>query len=175
MMTPEARRTPPVAGSEAATLVGLLNYGRDTLRWKCSGLGEDQLRQSMSPTTMTLAGLILHLTVVEAGWFNLSFAGGVSMPGWMPIADLEDPDWAWKYAKEFGVDQLWEWFSEATDVSDKVIADALESEQGLDRLAANSEEPVSMRWLIGHMVEEYGRHNGHADLLRESIDGTTGD
>ena len=175
MMTPEARRTPPPAGSEADILLGLLNYGRDTLRWKCSGLGDEQLRQPMAPTSMTLAGLILHLTIVEAGWFNLSFAGGVSMPSWMSIADLEDPDWAWQHAQKFRADQLWGWFDEATGVSDKVIADTLEGGEGLERRAVNPEEPVSMRWLITHMVEEYARHNGHADLLRESIDGATGD
>ncbi|NHC25233.1 DinB family protein [Nocardioides sp. IC4_145] len=174
-MDRDSRREAPIDGSELETLHGLLNYHRDTLRWKCSGLTDEQLQRSMEPTQMTLAGLVLHLTMVEAGWFNLSFAGGVSMPGWLQVADLQDPDWAWKHARDVTSEQLWAWFDEAVAVSDRVVAEAAASNEGLATVGADPEEPVSMRWLLSHMVEEYARHNGHADLLREAIDGVTGD
>ncbi|MDN4161473.1 DinB family protein [Nocardioides abyssi] len=174
-MEAESRRVAPVDGSELATLQGALDHQRDTLRWKCSGLTEEELRRPFPPSSMTLAGLVLHLTMVEAGWFNLSYAGGVVMPGWLPVADLDDPDWAWTHAQEFATDQLWTWFDEAVAVSDGIVADAAAGEQGLARVGADPEEPVSMRWLLIHMIEEYARHNGHADLLREAIDGRTGD
>ena len=81
MTTSQDRRQPPVDGSEVDTLRGFLDFHRDTLRWKCAGLGDEELRRAVPPTDMTLAGLVLHLTMVEAGWFNLTFAGGVAMPG----------------------------------------------------------------------------------------------
>ena len=175
-MTPrDDRRQPPVDGSEVETLLGFLDFHRDTLRWKCAGLGEDELRRTMPPTDMTLAGLVLHLTMVEAGWFNLAFAGGVAMPGWLQVADAGDPDWSWRHAHEFGADQLWQWYDEALAVSDRVIADALATEQGLATRAVDPGEPVTLRWLLGHMIEEYARHNGHADLLRQAIDGAVGE
>jgi uncharacterized damage-inducible protein DinB len=175
MMTSEDRRQPPADGSEVDTLRGFLDFHRDTLRWKCAGLGEEELRRTMPPTDMTLAGLVLHLTMVESGWFNLTFAGGVALPGWLSIADVGDPDWSWRHAHEFGADQLWQWYDEAIAVSDRVISDALATEQGLATRAVDPEEPVTLRWLLGHMIEEYARHNGHADLLRQAIDGAVGE
>jgi len=175
MTTRDDRRQPPVDGSEAETLRGFLDFHRDTLRWKCSGLGEEELRRSLPPTDLTLAGLVLHLTMVEAGWFNLTFAGGVSRPGWLAIADADDPDWSWRHAHEFGADQLWQWYDEAVAVSDRVVADALATEAGLATRAVDPADPVTLRWLLGHMIEEYARHNGHADLLRQAIDGQVGE
>ncbi|WGY01174.1 DinB family protein [Nocardioides sp. QY071] len=175
MTTRDDRRQPPLDGTEAETLRGFLDFHRDTLRWKCAGLTDEQLRRPLAPTTMTLAGLVLHLTMVESGWFNLSFAGGVAMPAWLGVADVDDPDWAWAHARDFGADQLWEWYDDAVAVSDRVIDETLAGELGLATPAADPAEPVTMRWLLGHMVEEYARHNGHADLLRQSIDGAVGE
>jgi uncharacterized damage-inducible protein DinB len=173
----EDRTDPPVAAGEAATLVGFLDYQRDTLRWKCSGLTAEQLSTSLAPTTMTLGGLVKHLAVVEAGWLNQFFAGGVAKPSWFDDMDPADPDWSFRSAAGAEPEQLWAWFDESVAVSDKVIADALAGPDQLATLSQGDEDGqhVSLRWILCHLIEEYARHNGHADLLRESIDGSTGE
>jgi uncharacterized damage-inducible protein DinB len=166
-----------MAADEAATLLGFLNYQRDTLRWKCSGLDAAQLSTSLPPTALTLGGLLKHLAVVEAGWLNLTFAGGVSRPSWFAEMDPEDPDWSLTTAAGAEPEQLIAWLDESIAVSDRVIADALAGPDGLSALSAEREDGqhFSLRWIVCHLIEEYARHNGHADLLRESIDGLTGE
>lgn len=173
----EDRTDPPVNSDEAATLLGFLNYQRDTLRWKCSGLTPDQLSTALAPTTMTLAGLVKHLAVVEAGWLNQFFAGGVAKPSWFDDRDPDDRNWSFTSAADATPDQLFAWFDESIAVSDQVIADALAGPEGLATLSAEEEygNQISLRWILCHLIEEYARHNGHADLIRESIDGATGE
>ncbi len=125
------RVDPPLAADEAATLMGFLNYQRDTLRWKCSGLSAAQLAVSLPPTTMTLGGLLKHLAVVEAGWLNLSFAGGVAKPSWLDDLDQSDPDWSFTSAASSSPEQLFAWFDESIAVSDQVVETALAGEEGL--------------------------------------------
>lgn len=171
------RALPPVAADEATTLVAYLNAQRGTLRWKCSGLSAEQLATALPPTTMTLGGLLKHLAVVEAGWLNLTFAGGVARPSWLDELDPEDPDWSFTTARGASPEQLFAWLEESIAVSDRVIADALATEEGLSALSAEEDEGqhISLRWILCHLIEEYARHNGHADLLREAIDGSTGE
>ena len=173
----EDRVDPPPAADEAATLLGFLNYQRDTLRWKCSGLDAAQLSMSSPPTTLTLGGLLKHLAVVEAGWLNLTFAGGVAQPSWFAEMDPEDPDWSLNTAAGAEPEQLMAWLDESIEVSDRVIADALAGPDGFSTLSEEQEDGqrISLRWIVCHLIEEYARHNGHADLLRESIDGLTGE
>jgi hypothetical protein len=174
----EDRVDPPPAENEATTLLAFLNYQRDTLRWKCSGLTGDQLDEHLAPTTMTLGGLLKHLAVVEAGWFNQSFAGGVVKPSWFDELDHTDPNWSFTSAAGASPEQLFGWFDESITVSDRVIADALAGPDGLGTLSdeeLKDGQRISLRWIICHMIEEYARHNGHADLLRQAIDGTTGE
>ena len=102
----EDRVDPPLATDEAATLLGFLNYQRDTLRWKCAGLSGSQLATPLAPTAMTLGGLLKHLAVVEAGWFNQSFAGGIAKPSWFDDLDSEDPDWSFTSARQASPEQL---------------------------------------------------------------------
>ncbi len=159
-------------------MLGFLNYQRDTLRWKCTGLDAAQLERSLAPTSMTLGGLLKHCAVVEAGWLNQTFAGGVAKPSWFDDLDQDDPDWSFTSASGASPEQLFAWFDESIAVSDRVIGEAL---AGPDGLGALSEEVLedgqrfSVRWIICHLIEEYARHNGHADLLRESIDGLAGE
>jgi uncharacterized damage-inducible protein DinB len=173
----EDRIDPPIAADEAATLLGFLNYQRDTLRWKCSGLSAAQLAVSLPPTTMTLGGLLKHVAVVEAGWLNQFFAGGVVKPSWFDELDHDDPDWSFASAASAAPEQLFAWFDESIEVSDRVIADALAGPAGLAALSEEADDgkPISLRWIVCHLIEEYARHNGHADLLRQSIDGSTGE
>jgi uncharacterized damage-inducible protein DinB len=171
------RIDPPLASDEAATLLGFLNYQRDTLRWKCSGLDTQQLSTPLPPSSLTLAGLLKHLSVVEAGWLNLTFAGGVARPSWIEEMDPDDDDWSLTTAVGKDPEQLFAWYDESIAVSDRIIADTLASPEGLGALSAQHEDGqhISLRWILCHLIEEYARHNGHADLLRESIDGLTGE
>jgi len=173
----EDRVDPPFAQDEAATLLGFLDYQRDTLRWKCSGLDAVQLSVTLPPSTLTLAGLMKHLAVVEAGWLNLTFAGGVARPSWIEEMDPEDDDWSLTTAIGAEPEQLVAWLDESIEVSDRGMADALAGPDGLDTLSQGEEDGqrISLRWILCHLIEEYARHNGHADLIRESIDGLTGE
>jgi hypothetical protein len=177
-MSPDARTDPPLLADEAATLRGFLDYHRDTFRWKCSGLTQQQLAQALPPSDMTLGGMMKHLALVESGWFESSFAGGEHMP---PFEDVDwdaDPDWEWRTAQHDTPEQLFALFDEAVRRADAVIDEALAG-PGLDaeseRKSRREGTPFSLRWIVVHMIEEYARHNGHADLLRERIDGATGD
>ena len=171
------RVDPPLAADEATTLVAFLNYQRDTLRWKCSGLDAEQLSTPLPPTTMALGGLLKHLAVVEAGWLNLTFAGGVARPSWIAEMDPDDDDWSFTTAGGAEPEALFAWLDESIEVSDRVIADALAGPDGPAALSEGLEDgqPVSLRWILCHLIEEYARHNGHADLIREAIDGLTGE
>jgi len=173
----EDRSDPPPTSDEAATLLGFLNYQRDTLRWKCGGLTADQLSATAPPSTLTLGGLIKHLAVVESGWLNQFFAGGIAKPSWFDDLDQDDPGWSFTSANGATPPQLFAWFDESIDVSNRVIADALASSDGLSSLSEEQDDGkrISLRWILCHLIEEYARHNGHADLLRESIDGATGE
>ena len=173
----EDRIDPPTASDEAATLLGFLNYQRDTLRWKCTGLTTLQLSTPVAPTTLTLGGLLKHLAVVEAGWLNQFFGGGVAKPSWFEELDQNDPDWSLTSATGTTPEQLFAWFDESIAVSDQVIADALDGPHGLAALSEGRDDGkrISLRWIVCHLIEEYARHNGHADLIRESIDGATGE
>ncbi len=171
------RIDPPLAADEATTLVAFLNFQRDTLRWKCSGLTAEELARPLAPTTMTLGGLLKHVAVVEAGWLNQTFAGGVQKPSWFDEIDHDNPDWSFTTGASASPEQLFGWFDESIEVSNRVIANALAGPDGLASLSEEFEDGqrFSLRWILCHLIEEYARHNGHADLLREAIDGTTGE
>ncbi len=126
---------------------------------------------------MTLGGLLKHLAVVEAGWFNQFFAGGVEKPSWFDELDHEDRNWSFTSAASSSTAQLFAWLDESIAVSDRVMESALADGQGLDALSEETEDGVriSLRWIVCHMIEEYARHNGHADLIRESLDGEAGE
>ena len=172
------RMDPPVSGSEAATLQGFLDYHRDTLRMKTEGLSREQLNATLPPSTMTLAGMLKHLALVEDSWFSVFFGGHGRAEIWLGGDWKADPDWEWHSAVEDTPDQLRALFDESVAASNKSIEKAL-SDAGLDTLSVKhdrrTDEAFSLRWIVLHMIEEYARHNGHADLLRESIDGVTGE
>ena len=90
ILRPDDRTDPPLQADEAGTLLGFLAFQRDTLRWKCAGLTAEQLATPLPPSTLTLGGLLMHLAVVEAGWLNLTFAGGVARPSWLGEMDPDD-------------------------------------------------------------------------------------
>ena len=171
------RPEPPPAAGEAETLLGFLDFHRATLAWKCSGLDADGLRATVGASSMTLGGLLKHLALVEDGWFSRSLHGRERQPPWNTVDWDADPDWDWHSAAEDAPEQLFALWQEAVDRSRRLTAEAL-ADGGLDRLARRTwpdGTAPSLRWILVHMIEEYARHNGHADLLRESVDGEVGE
>ena len=166
---PDDRRYPPDNGDERATLQGYLDYQRDTLMWKCADLTPDQLRARPLPTTnLSLLGLVRHLADVERSWFRRRVAGEDAPPIFYteaePDLDIDPPPDADPEA-DFAV-----WRAEVA------ACDAAAAGHGLDdTFVSKRGGTLSLRWLYAHMIEEYARHNGHADLLREAIDGATGE
>jgi uncharacterized damage-inducible protein DinB len=164
----------PLTGDEAATLLGFLDYQRATLAWKCQGLTDDQLRVRLARSQLSLGGLLKHMARVEDHWFGEVVA---EQPPLEPWASME---WAaeWTDAADETGEVLRTRWSARVDAAREVVAARLaEGEQALGAThpAWDGQGRPSLRWVLAHMVEEYARHNGHADLLRESIDGETGE
>ncbi len=150
-------------------LTAWLDYERATLLWKCEQLDGDALvRRGVPPSTLSLLGLVRHMTVVEWHWFERVFrATGAASPISLDDdvdADFNDVDPA-RAMEDIAL------FGRQCDASRVIVAAA----GGLDEEAAAARDRVSLRWILVHMIEEYARHNGHADLLRERIDGAVGE
>jgi uncharacterized damage-inducible protein DinB len=171
------RPEPPYAGDEVSTLRGFLGYHRAMLREKCADLDAAQLAHRLLPSTMTLGGMLKHLALVESQWFSEYF---LDEPLLSPFdtADWEaDWDWDWHSAGDDSPEELLALYDSAIRASDRILEDALRRSEGLDALAQRPTRRghrVSLRWILVHLVEEYAQHNGHADLIRESVDGRTG-
>ena len=172
------RPEPPLAGDETATLQGFLDYQRATLAWKCGGLDAAGLRATVGASSMTLGGLLKHLAYVEDLWCSRRLHGRDPAPRWDTVDWKADPDWDWHSAADDTPEQLFALWGDAVARSRSLVAEAL-GEGGLERPAAWIDDwygiAPSLRWILVHMIEEYARHNGHADLLRESVDGLTGE
>jgi uncharacterized damage-inducible protein DinB len=171
------RPEPPQAGDEVATLLGFLDYQRATLAWKCRGLDSPGLRATVGASTITLGGLLKHLAFVEQYWFSERLQGLDRQPPWDTVDWKADPDWEWHSAAQDTPEQLFALWQAAAERSRSLVAEAL-ADGGLDRLARRpwpDGGAPSLRWILVHMIEEYARHNGHADLIRESVDGETGE
>ena len=174
------RTEAPVGADEVTALRGFLDYHRDTFRMKCAGLTQEQLAQTHPPSAMTLGGMMKHLAAVESSWFDRVFSGGELMPPFDTVDWTNDPDWEWRTAADDTPAQLRTLFDRSVQRADAVISSTLQTDAGLGSLSAQGTrraptEQFSLRWILVHMIEEYCRHNGHADLIRESIDGETGE
>ncbi len=171
------RPWPPTNGGDLNTLVGFLEYQRATFAWKCAGLSDEQLRVALPPSSMTLGGMLKHLAAVEDGWFTEVVGGQPAPEPWASHDPDDEREWEWQSAANDSGDELRGLWSERVERSRTVVAAQL-SEGGpdaLDRTHPAWLGRVSLRWVLFHMIEEYARHNGHADLIRESIDGHTGE
>jgi hypothetical protein len=175
---PETRVDPPLRSDEATTLRAYLDYHRETLRWKCRGLTQEQLAMAHPPSGMNLGGMMKHLALVESSWFEDVYAGRGLMPPFDTVDWDADRDWEWHTARDDTPEELFAQFDEACRRADAVLDEAMAG-PGLDgesvTKSRQEQEPFSLRWIVVHMIEEYARHNGHADLIRESIDGETGE
>jgi uncharacterized damage-inducible protein DinB len=157
----------PRNDDERSTLLAFLEWQRETLARKCAGLGPDQLRiRSAEPSTLSLLGLVRHMADVERGWFRRTLAEE-------DIADRysspDDRDGDFDNVDTADVDEAFAAWHEECERADDIISRRSLDATGRQRTGRE----VSMRWILNHMIEEYSRHNGHADLLRERIDGAT--
>jgi hypothetical protein len=168
---------PPVAGNEVDTLLGTLERLRRYVAWKCGNLDSAGLRATHAPSTMTLGGLLKHLALVEDDYFSVRLAGQPRHAPWDKVDWDLDPDWEWHSAAEDSPDQLMTLWEESVGRSRAFVAEAIAS-GGLDQPASFSLSDgrhPNLRRLMTDMIEEYARHVGHADLIRESIDGLVGE
>ncbi len=155
------RRTPLNLTGEKEALLEFLDYLRESLILKVDDLNEESARKSTVPTGTSLLGLVKHLTSVEVAWFQFAFAGLDSL---IPSELIEPGD---------SVTSVLDSYRRTTVENNEIVNDC----DSLDHLCARAlttPEPLSLRWLLVHMVEETARHAGHADILREQIDGETG-
>jgi len=166
------RSDPPFAADERPMLQAWLDFHRATLLSKLEGLDAEQLRtRSVPPSSLSLLGLLRHMSEVERSWFRRTLAGEDAPP--LYCSD-SDPDGDFDNVHTADPDEALTTFRAEVEHCDRVA----QSYPSLDAVGAqlrHGVSEVSLRWIYVHMIEEYARHNGHADLLRERIDGRTGD
>ena len=164
---------PELVGDERTLLTQFLDYERSVMMRKADGLTAEQLAQRLEPSETTLGGLIKHLALVEDNWFQHRLLGRDEPEPWASVDWDADPDWEFHSAKDDEPAELMRLYQVACERSRKAVADT-----DLDTITLEPNrrgEHFSLRWVLIHMIEETARHAGHADLLRESIDGVTGD
>jgi uncharacterized damage-inducible protein DinB len=163
----------PNHGSERELLVAFLDYYRELLIDKASGLTDEQLHTPLPPSDLTLGGLINHMAVVEDDWFVGDIAGRELPEPWASAPWDEDRDWELTTASEVPTEELFRRYRDAIARSNEILAGV----DDLDQMSARTDrngDPWSVRWIMIHMIEETARHCGHADLIRESLDGSKG-
>jgi uncharacterized damage-inducible protein DinB len=169
-MTTTHRTMPPLQADERATLDGWLDFYRATLAMKCDGLTDDQLRTaSVTPSPLTLLGLVQHMAEVERNWFRRILLGEQLPPIYDPAADPAGPDGGFDLADDLTSDA-----ARATWQAEITHARINCSGRDLGETSPFMGTQVTLRWIYNHMIAEYARHAGHADLIRERIDGATG-
>jgi uncharacterized damage-inducible protein DinB len=157
----------PYTGGEKESLHASLNRHRDVVLWKLDGLDDEQLRRRMVPSGTSLLGLVKHLGAVEYGWFCDTFGRYVEP---LPF-DEEDPDADLRVEPHETTADILSFYARARAAADQAIEELDVEDVG----TAWFGDPVTLRWVLIHMVEETARHAGHMDIVRELIDGATGD
>jgi len=174
----QERYGPPSAGDEVATLLGSLERQRATFAWKAGRLDAAGLAVTVGASSVTLGGLVKHLAFVEALKFSLVLHGRSPGAPWETVDWDADGDWPWHSAAHDAPEDLYALWSDAVVRSRAAVAEAL-ADGGLDRrvvvMLDEADEPLSLRRLLVDVVEEYARHTGHADLIREVVDGVVGE
>jgi hypothetical protein len=166
----------PAAGSEIDTLVGVLERNRRTFAWKCGGLDADAMRRTLEPSTMTLGGLVKHLALVEDDYFTRQLTGASTPTPPFDAVDFDaDPDWEWRTAADDSPEELMALWDSCVARSRANIAAAYAEGPEVHTRTPWAGGPPLLRRLMVDMIEEYARHTGHADLIRESIDGLVGE
>jgi hypothetical protein len=171
------RAEPPAAGDETATLLGSLDRQRATFAWKCGGLDAAGLRATVGASAVTLGGLLKHLALVEDHYFSFKLLGRELGPPWDAVDFDADPEWEWRTAADDSPEELMALWRGAVDRSRSAVAEVL-ADGDLGRLARRGwpdGRSPSLRRMLVDLIEEYARHVGHADLVRESVDGLVGE
>lgn len=167
---------PPMDGTEAEHLLGALDRLRTTFRWKAADLDAAGLQTRIGASDLTLGGLLKHLAVVEDDVSAQRLSGARIGEPWESIWAGDD-DWPFTSAADDSPEQLYAWWDDAVARSRRRFTAAV-TDGGLDQhvhLTGPDDEPVGLRRLVCDLIEEYGRHTGHADLLREAVDGLVGE
>ena len=173
----DGRAEPPVAGTEVDTLLGSLERQRATFAWKVGGLDSSGLQAKIGASAITLGGLVKHLAWVERSYFVWRLLGQDPGEPWNTIDWEADPDWDWRSAADDTPDELYALWQDSVERSRVAVAEALATggvDQPIRYTSAGGRTPSLRRMLID-LIEEYARHVGHADLIRESIDGLVGE
>jgi uncharacterized damage-inducible protein DinB len=167
----------PTAGGEVDSVLAVLERNRRTFAWKTSGLDKAGLRATTAASAMTLGGLVKHVALVEADWLAVKLAGQGYGPPWDAVNFDADPDWEWRTGALDSAEDVYAVWRDAVERSRALVAEVIK-ERGLDG-------PASFTWPDGRtptvrdmlldMIEEYARHTGHADVLREAVDGRVGE
>jgi hypothetical protein len=165
----DPRIDPPLEADELTTLTAFLDFNRDTLALKCDGLTHDQLRErAVPPSSLSLLGIVRHMAEVERNWFRPVLAAEEMQAIFAPDMNWEA---AFRDAATADVGEAFSIWRAECDHSRALVAAA----PALETRGRRGGEWFSLRWVLTHMIEEYARHNGHADLLRERLDGATGE
>ncbi len=166
------RERPAPVGDESSALAAFLDYQRASIVMKANALDHGQMNQRLEPSTLTLAGILKHLTLVEDHWFDYQFRGNDQRQPWADAPWDDDRDWEFTTAPDHEPPELIDMYEAACQRS-RATCDGVD----LDTLSvrpSRSGDHWDLRWIFLHMIEETARHAGHADLIRESIDGATG-
>jgi uncharacterized damage-inducible protein DinB len=166
-MAEDGRRVRPMVGSEKELLEAFLDFQRDTLLWKVSGLAEEQLRKPWTPSGMSLLGLVKHLAYVERNWFQNRFLNRELPIPWTG----GDPGGDFRIEPGETADSIVAFYRAEVAEARRIVAEV----DSLETIARHPKRPHSLRRILIHMIEETARHNGHADLMREFTDGQTGE
>jgi len=177
-MAARAAPPPPLpeldrSADEHTTLTEMLDFHRTVLARKTHGLDRIQMTTAVRPSELTIAGMVLHMALVEDSWFDHRFRGHDEIEPWASIPWNDDHDWEFHNAHLWNTDDLLTLFRESIERSRAAVGAAA----SLDQIAALTRSDGTrwnLRWIMVHMIEEYARHCGHLDLIRESIDGATG-
>lgn len=165
-MTEDDRPEPPLAAPPVAMLSAFLDYQRATLLRKVDGLSDEELRRAMVPSGVCLLGIVKHSAYVERWWFRSVFAGEDVPKGWSEA----DPDADWRIEPADSTAAILALYRDETAHSREIVAGAAWGD-----VAKLPGRDHTLGWILTHMVEEVARHNGHADIMREQIDGVTGE
>ncbi|WP_353649938.1 DUF664 domain-containing protein [Nakamurella sp. A5-74] len=167
-----ARTDPPLDGTEFETLSGFADFLRETIWLKTEGLDSAGLAVTLAPSDMTLGGMLKHLAYVEDYWVGHILLGREPAAPWDSAPWDDDADWDWHSAADDSPEQTRSLWRATVETS------RTDFPTDLDRISARANSRgmhFSARWVLTHLIEEYGRHAGHADLIRQSIDGVTGE
>jgi len=173
----DAQTSPVPGGLEGEALATVLERNRRTFAWKTEGLDAGGMSASTAATSMTLGGLVKHVALVEIDWLVVKLAGQEYGPPWDGVDFEQDPEWEWRTGASDHPDAVRALWRASVERSRNVVAQVIE-ERGLDGPASftfSHGKTPSVRAMLLDMIEEYARHTGHADILREAVDGRVGE